>query len=309
MGTHDMQRVDRAEVQRRPVGDVVPQSVGAELLAQGAAMQQVGNRYATSVAVQKPRSMPIIERNVLYEADKLGETGFYGWGEGKDAVGGATVKLAMMIARNWGNVAIDLQPVQDLGDSWIFTASFVDLETGFNLTRQFRQSKKWVVYGKHDEARKEDIRFQIGQSKAVRNVILNAVPEWLVDRALDKCRDGVREKMEKWIADKGLAEVQRTCVRALARMKVPESRILATYGRNAIAALTVEDLIGLRAAAAALESGAESLETLFPVVDATERADTVKAKAADVLAGGAAPRVDAGGEVHESKPATPDVFD
>ena len=31
--------------------------------------------------------------------------------------------------------------MQETPDAWIFTGHFIDLETGFTLSRQFRQSK------------------------------------------------------------------------------------------------------------------------------------------------------------------------
>ena len=80
----------------------------------------------------------------------------------------------------------------------------MDLETGFTLDRQFRQAKKWTVHGKFDESRKEDIRFQIGQSKAVRNVILNALPSILIDKAMTAAKAGVMAKVKAFVKTKGL---------------------------------------------------------------------------------------------------------
>src|ERR1700733_12715611 len=143
-------------------------------LAQGRSIQRVQTGYCTAVAVQKPRSLVVVKKRLDEEAALAGEDFFYGWGAGKDRVEGPSVGLAMAAVRCWGNCAIEALPVQDLGDSWVFTSAFIDLETGFTLTRQFRQSKKWTVHGKMDGERKDDVRFQIGQSKSARNVALNA---------------------------------------------------------------------------------------------------------------------------------------
>lgn len=256
-------------------------------------VQQVKNRYTTAMSVQKVRNLPDVDRRANEEAAMLGADSFYAWGQGKDRVEGPSVKLAMALVRIYGNCAVDLDEVQESRDAWIFTARFVDLETGFTLSRQFRQSKTWTVYGKFDEARKEDIRFQIGQSKATRNVILNALPSWLVSHAIDRAKGGVRDAIERAIADPkiGMEKVIDKAIRVLGELGVPENRILATMGRSLKGALTVEDLVVLQGNAAALKSGSESVDVLFPVKEenpaepvgtrAQSLVDEIKAKNGD----------------------------
>lgn len=227
-------------------------------------MQKVQTQYTTAIAVQRPRDLRSVEARAMQEASILGADAFYGWGAGKDRVEGPSKELAMMLVRVYGNCAVDLGEVQETTDAWIFTAKFIDLETGFTLSRQFRQSKRWTVFGKFDEARKEDIRFQIGQSKAVRNVILNAVPGWLVTRGLDKAKGGVRENIEKLIGQHGIEKVQSQYIKLLTDLGATETRVLEAMGRKVIASLTVEDLVIMAGGIAALKSGAETVDVLFP---------------------------------------------
>src|ERR1039458_481260 len=97
-----------------------------------------------------------------------------------------------------------MSPVQEMDEAWIFTAVFIDLETGFTLPRQFRQSKKSIIYGKFDDERKDAMRFSIGQSKSQRNVILKAIPAWMVKQAIGEAKKGVRKQIEKYISDNGI---------------------------------------------------------------------------------------------------------
>ena len=233
-------------------------------------VQKVATKYTTAMAVQAPRVLASVERRALEEAALLGADAYYAWGNGQDRIEGPSKELAMALVRCYGNCAVDLGEIQETRDAWIFTATFVDLETGFTLARQFRQAKGWKVYGKFDDARKDDIRFQIGQSKAVRNVILNAVPGWLVKRALDKAKGGVREKIEAAIAKHGADAVIGKALDTLAKFGVDEARVLSTMGRALRGALTVEDLVILHGSIAAIESGADTVEVLFPVKDAQE---------------------------------------
>ncbi len=242
-------------------------SVAGDVLSRGGALMQVRTQYATAVAVQKPRKLAEVERRFMDEAALAGEEFYYGWRAGKDTIEGPSVKLAMSVARCWGNCAIDAMPVQELPDSWIFTAAFIDLETGFTLTRQFRQSKKWTVFGKLDDERKDDVRFQIGQSKAARNCILNALPSFLVSKGMAKAREGVRVKIEAFVKEKGIAAAVDMVLRALAKQGAKEPIVLAKLGIADRKAIDVEALVILRGDLSALENGQERVETLYPDAD------------------------------------------
>lgn len=233
----------------------------------GQTLQRVATNYVTAVQVQKPRKLSDVYRRLNEEALKGGETMFYGWGAGKDQIEGPSIQLATAAARSWGNCAVEMEDVQDLGDSWVFTAVFIDVETGFTLKRQFRQSKTSIVYGKHDEERKADIRFQIGQSKATRNVVLNALPKSMIKEAVEAAKSGVRQRLESWIAKRGptgMADAQEGALSQLAAMGIDEARVLDKLNRPTVKALTLDDLIVLKGDITALNEGAERPEELYP---------------------------------------------
>lgn len=247
---------------------MVPEQRELSALGNIHGMQQIKTQYATALSVQKPRELSVVEKRCLQEADLAGESFFYGWGAGKDRIEGPSIDCAMSLIRSYGNCAIELRPVLDMFDSWIFTAAFVDLETGFTLERQFRQSKRWVVHGKHDEARKEDIRFQIGQSKAIRNVVLNALPKWLSSKMVDRAKDGVRTSIEKLVGEKGLQAVVTTVANRVAKFGITEPQLLNKFGRSTLLALTLEDLVIVKGDLSALEGGQDVASNLYPPIEA-----------------------------------------
>lgn len=230
-------------------------------------LQQVKTAYTTALAVQKPRNLLAVHKALQNEAALAGESFYYGWGNGRDRIEGPSVGLAMAAARCYGNAAVDMLPVQDTDEAWIMTAVFVDLETGFTLTRQFRQSKKSVVHGKHDNERKDDIRFQIGQSKAVRNVVLNAVPEFMVQAAIQAAKSGVRSKIEKFIADKGIAAAVDLVRNGLAKHGVQDVHILDKCQVADIKGITVDHIVMLRGDLYALDNGQDYATTLFSTME------------------------------------------
>ena len=251
-------------------------SMGGELIAGGHAVQQVRTGYCTAVSVQRPRILPEVKRKLLEEARLMGEDAYYGWGVGKNAIEGPSIDLALAAARCWGNCATDLGPVQDLVDCWIFTAYFIDLETGYTRTRQFRQSKNWTVHGKLDDERKDDVRFQIGQSKAERNVILKALPAHLINAALEAAKEGVRHQLEELTKKHGFAAVADRLITALGKCGVKEVQILAKSGVAERKALTTDHLVILRGDLNALQNGQERAEVLFPAVEEAKQPEQPK---------------------------------
>lgn len=225
----------------------------------GVTAQKVQTAYMTAVQVQKPRVLDQIVDDVLREAEYAGEEFFYAWGQGQNHVEGASIGLTLSVARAWGNCAVETE-VSEEGGAWLFTSHFIDLEKGFTISRTFRQSKKWVVRGRMDEMRKDDTRFQLGQSKSIRNVVKAAVPSWLIQQAIDKAKEAVVNKITK----AGIAASIEKAIKALAQHGVTEEQALAKIGRSSKHEVTVEDIVDLRTAWSAINKGEEFADRIFP---------------------------------------------
>lgn len=227
-----------------------------------------------AIVQMQPREIRRVERLAMEEAGMLGDLAFYGWGAGKNRIEGPAWPLTKSLMRVYGNCSLDMEPVQDLPDAWVMTARAVDHETGFSICRQFRQSKTWEVRGNFDSARKEDIRFQIGQSKALRNVALAFLPDWLVARALDTAKGNVRGQIEDAIAKHGQAAVVAKALTRCKNVGVDEPRVLAAMGRKHRDALTVEDLVIIAGGIRAIETKADTADEVFPLPQAPAKSNT-----------------------------------
>lgn len=234
----------------------------------GGVTQRIQTGYATAMSVQLPRTLNVVQKRILDEARLMGEAAYYGWAAGKDRIEGPSQALAYAAARCWGNCAVDQQPIEETGDAWVFTSVFVDCETGFTLTRKFRQSKKWTVHGKLDAERKDDVRFQIGQTKGDRNVILKALPKWLIDKAMEAAKAGVREKLETYIAKHGMAAAIDYALKELAKSGVDESRVCTKFSVAKKSALTVYNLVIIAGDIQAIQHGQEYPDALYPADEA-----------------------------------------
>jgi hypothetical protein len=260
-------------------GALVPlPSAGAGSLPQGLSARQVRTQYVTAMSVPKARDLAVVERRFLLECAQLGARAYYSWAVGgdkggKDVVEGPSINLALALARCYGNCAIEPLPMEADEEAWYYRYAFIDLETGFTLIRPFRQSRQWRVFGRFDDERKEDIRFQIGASKAIRNVTLNALPEWLINKGMERAKQGERARIESYIKRNGLDKAQAAIVESLEEAGVPQGRVLARLGRATPAALTVEDLVSLRGDLKALQLGQELADTLFPLAAVPKEED------------------------------------
>jgi hypothetical protein len=255
----------------------------------GTGMVKARTGYITSVQNLKPREMDKIERRILKEAALLGEEAFYSWGAGKGRVEGGSIDLAMMMIHAYGNATVVPDQVQETPEAWIFMHVFVDHETTVATPRQWRESKLSVVEGTMDKERKNAIRFGRGQSKNIRNVILHSMPKWLVNKAIEHAKQGARDKLERFIKDKGLAAAQLYTVQQLARYGVKEEHILEKMGKAEIKGLDIDDLVKLSADFKSIDSGQVHAATLFPIQESSVKLVDLKDKLKAQVAGQAPP--------------------
>lgn len=245
-----------------PAVEMVAEEVGG-MVPQGTSMLQTRGQYSTAMKVTVPRDLKVVQARLMEEAVLLGEDAYYAWGSGKNHLEGPSQALAHSAARCWGNCAVEPGLIQDLPGEWIITMYFIDHETGFTLGRPFKQSKKSIVYGKHDAERKADIRFAIGTSKSTRNVLLKALPKSLIDRAIRAAKKGVREKVQAYVDANGIYAAYEICLRALEKHGVDEDMILAKLAIESADAIDVDRIMTLRSYMSSLDQGEAGAHTIF----------------------------------------------
>jgi hypothetical protein len=229
-------------------------------------LMRTQTQYTTAIAVQRPRSMARMLSKVLEEARLAGESFYYYW-EVEDRqkgrkvpVEGPSIDLAMSLARNYENCAVDAD-VTETPTHYIFKGVFIDLETGFTYTRLFRQRKSQKLSSRMDGERQEDIVFQIGQSKTQRNAITRAMPGWVVDKAIETAKQAVLSGINPETIHLARLKV----IDFFARYGVSQAQIEAERGRP-IDQWAPSDIVDLRGMATALKEGRVSPAEIFPVL-------------------------------------------
>lgn len=177
----------------------------------------------------------------------------------KSFIEGPSIKLANDVARIYGNCEVDTRVI-DLGSSWLIYARFTDFESGYALTRPFQQDKGASRLGGDDQARKLDIAFQIGVSKAIRNVVTNAL-QTFADYAFDAARNSLVEKIGKDVK-KWQAEI----IKRLNDRGIDTQRVEFVLGRAA-ADWTAPDIAKIIAMMKAVADGMATIDETFPPKD------------------------------------------
>lgn len=176
-----------------------------------------------------------------------------------DYIEGASIKLANDVARIFGNNVNEVREI-DVGDAWIFYARFTDIETGFSMERAYRQRKSQGSIKSKDPERSLDIAYQIGQSKAIRNCIVNSLQIY-ADYAFDKARNSLVDKIGK-----DLATWRTRTVEGLKKMPVDVARVERVIGRASKDWLA-PNVAQVVAMMKAIADGMASIEETFPPIE------------------------------------------
>ena len=187
-----------------------------------------------------------------------------------DWIEGPSIKLANDTARIFGNNINEVREI-DVGDAWTFYAQFTDIETGFSMERAYRQRKGQTSVKSKDADRQLDIAYQIGQSKAIRNCIVNALQIY-ADFAFEEARNSLVDKIGKKLED-----YRARTIEGIAKIPVELIRVERVIGRPAKDWLA-PDIARVLAMMRAVADGMASADDSFPSLAAPVVGEPPKAK-------------------------------
>lgn len=258
-----------ASTPREESGQRMPMTTGGEL-----------THGAIAVAIHRDEAKVLEKLKVLAAA--AGSEWFYRFPvknrkeNRTDWIEGPSIKLANDLARIYGNNETDCRAV-DAGDNWMFYARFIDLETGFSMTRPFQQRKSGAKIGGGDQERANDIAMQIGASKAIRNVIVNSL-QTFADFAFEEAKNALVDRIGKDLANYRV----RTADRVTQHVKI--ERVEAVVGR-AVRDWLAPDVARVIAMMKAVSDGFATIDESFPPLDRGGTTDSNTTSALDRFAG------------------------
>ncbi|MCX5495416.1 hypothetical protein OSH11_11920 [Kaistia dalseonensis] len=247
------------------VGDVASglpagYAAGNQSLAVSLARAEVDQQITTAHAY--PRSVTRAVQNIMSLAtidDDSAEECIYALPRGGKPIKGPSVRLAEIIASQWGNCRVGARVVHvDRIEKYVEAEGvFHDLETNAATTARVRRR----ISDKHGKLLNDDMIVVTGNaacSIAKRNAILGAVPKAVWRKAY--------AAVEQVIAGdvKTLAERRDRAMKAFAAFGATPEQVFAALGIGGIDDLTLEHMTTLMGMHSALKSGEATAEEMFP---------------------------------------------
>jgi len=247
------------------------------------AMQEV--KAAMTIAKRFPRDEYAAIERIKSACKRVGlaESAKYSYPRGGTRVEGASIRLAEMLAQNWGNIdfgVIELEQDKKNAES-ICMAYAWDLETNT------RQSKTFTVphmrYTKEGTKLLEDPRdiYEMVANNGARRLracILGVIPGDIQDIAMEECTNTLAGQNKEPLEDR-----IRKMISAFKDYGVTKAMIEGRLGHD-VSAIDETEFVGLRSVYNSLKDGMGSREDFFTVSEKKE-AEPKKKSAADVVKG------------------------
>jgi hypothetical protein len=244
------------------VGELIhPDAIAGDNPAQHAAAIATV-KMLLGAPVNRLRDESEVKRKIRQHALAGGKELFYRWEVKNKRTGktstvmGPTIECAQIIARAAGNCGY-ITTCTLLPDAFLITAYFVDREEGMVHARQFRQRSNQMAAMGDDAERQIDITFQIGQSKAIRNVITRALPEF-AEYAVQEAERQLIETVKK-----DPAKTRARIMENLKDLGVNANRVIAWLGRG-MDRWDAKDLVRISAVLVAVREGTQSVADIWP---------------------------------------------
>lgn len=159
-------------------------------VAKARSMQAV--QGAIVMAKKFPRDQLKAERRILDACKRKGlaETSQYSFSRGGQTVDGPSIRLAEVLAQNWGNLEYGITEIDRAGGVSTMEAFCWDLETNVRKTQQFQVSHvRDTKKGRKQLTDERDVYEMTANqgSRRVRGCILAIIPGDVVDAAVAQC--------------------------------------------------------------------------------------------------------------------------
>jgi|GEM_PF-781954 len=255
-------------------------------LAIGLTRAEIDQQIATAHAY--PRSISRTTQNILSLVtidEQSAEECNYALPRGGKPITGPSIRLAEIIAGQWGNCRIGARVVHtDRAEKYVEAEGvFHDLETNAATTARVRRR----ISDRSGKLLSEDMIIVTGNaacSIAKRNAILAAVPKAVWRKAYDAALETIKGNV------KTLTERRDKALKAFAAFGVKPEQLFASMEIGGLDDITLDHIALLTGMHAALKSGEETVESMFGGSGKPEGAaagkQNLKDKLADVAGGG-----------------------
>lgn len=189
---------------------------------------------------------------------------------------GLSVRMAEIIASNWGNLRVATRIIGNDGKTITAQGLCHDLQSNVAVSNETKRK----ITDKQGRTYSEDMQVVTGNAAcaiAFRNAVLKVVPKAVLKKVIEEVR---KMALGKSI---DLETARQNAIAYFAKQNVTEEQILAYLGRDSREAITQEDVYTLRATLNAIKEGTTSIaETFGKAIEEKKATAKVMEKIAEV---------------------------
>ena len=207
----------------------------------------------------------------------LAEQAVYAFPRGGQQITGPTIRLAEVLAQQWGNINFGYRELAESAGMTQVLAYAYDLETNTRSEKVFHVKHTIDTQsGPKVLTSRRDIYEQIANqaSRRIRSCVLQIIPGDVCETAMEACAVAL-EKVE----GTNIEERQAKAVEVFKEINVTSKMIEEKFGKK-IAALLPADLVVMRRIYQGIRDGISSVDQWFGTESATDKAKAAVAKAA-----------------------------
>lgn len=282
------QGVSMQETQRHDSGNALAANAEARAVAEVKAQVLMARQF--------PRDPAFAMDNILRECQRptLADAAVYSFPRGNETVTGPSIRLAEVIARNWGNNTYGMEVLErKLGVGKTPGVSIVrtfawDLETNTYISRQF-ELKHWRStrnggYAITDDRDIYELEANMG-SRRMRACILQMIPGDITAAAVAACRQTAISGLATAMKDKATREryISAT-IKVYAKLGVSQAD-LEEYLKAKVDDWDADHMQRLKELKASIDDGVLNIGDVFPHLAGGERNETISKDQVKVLMG------------------------
>lgn len=169
---------------------------------------------------------------------------------------GLSVRMAEIIASNWGNLRVATRIIGNDGKTITAQGICHDLQSNVAVSNETKRK----ITDKQGRTYSEDMQVVTGNAAcaiAFRNAVLKVVPKAVLKKVIEEVR---KMALGKSI---DLETARQNAIAYFAKQNVTEEQILAYLGRDSRDAITQEDVYTLRATLNAIKEGTTTIAETF----------------------------------------------
>ncbi len=225
------------------------------------AVQEI--QAALTIAAARPRNNAAAFQRIMEACDRpfLADSAIYTYPKGKTTVTGPSIRLAEVLAQNWGNLSVGIREISQSDGVSEVEAFAWDLETNFQETKIFHVSHtRHTKQGSYKVTDPREIYEMVANNGArrLRACILSVIPGDIVDAAVERCQKTMSSGKEP------IGERIKKLISAFNEVGVKVEHIEKRLGHNMDATVEAE-MVVLRGIYKSLKDGMAKREDFFDI--------------------------------------------